>query len=293
MNDASYLLDSIFVHTGSLTHFREHVNIKKKSPFDMLGLSKYEYDILVRMLNLDFQNINFFARNKKFFPLGDYLSYENSYSTLDFELLEKHQYGFLKPLNYISKQEEKLQQPLFISTLTDYWDMMTILNVSNFNPYPQDILKAHDKASKAIMLLRNNSKLIRYKQRAKALEKYKFEYKDLIIFPCSSDAELYNEGEALEHCVYGYADKYIDGQTALFFIRYKDKPNIPFYTLEFDESNCKIRQNHGWKNELCNEKDKGVIEFEKEWLKFAKQVKEKRNGKQRNRSKKSKSAYSA
>ena len=293
MNGATYLLNSIFSHTSTLVGFREYVDVKAKSPFDMLNLNKPEYETFVKRIQADFREINFYSKHKKDFPIDYFLCFSSNYDVSELDRLTKYSYGYLKPLRYIEKQEELLNTIIPIHTLTDYWDMMNSLGVEKYNPFPKDILIAHDKAAKRQRAIKNAAKDKEYKARAKALKKYCFEYKDLIIFPCSSDEELFQEGEQLEHCVYGYADSYIKGNTALLFIRHKDKPSIPFYTLELDEKYGIIRQNHGWKNETQNEKDPDVIEFEKIFLEFVKTVKEKKNGKQRNRSKKSKSACSA
>ena len=47
--------------------------------------------------------------------------------------------------------------------------------------------------------------------------------------------ELRKEGEQLHHCVATYMDRVAKGKTMIFFIRQETKPDIPYYTLEWNE----------------------------------------------------------
>ena len=69
---------------------------------------------------------------------------------------------------------------------------------------------------------------------------------DLMIrLPFSTD-EIKKEGEALHHCVGGYVNKVINGETEIFFIRRVSEPDKPFYTVEW--KNNEIKQCYGFKN---------------------------------------------
>lgn len=45
------------------------------------------------------------------------------------------------------------------------------------------------------------------------------------------------EGQALHHCVGGYALRMAEGKTAIFFIRLAEEPDRPYYTLELQGKN--------------------------------------------------------
>ena len=90
-----------------------------------------------------------------------------------------------------------------------------------------------------------------------------------MIRPCRDEAELINEGKTLKHCVASYAKRHASGTTSIFFIRHIDRPDKPYYTLEW--TGRVIVQDHGYKNRLQTDE---IKEFEKEWLEFVKGVNE-------------------
>ena len=59
------------------------------------------------------------------------------------------------------------------------------------------------------------------------------EGKGLILIVPKSGDEIRAEGEALHHCVGGYVSKVARGETNIFFIRRADKPNEPYFTMEW------------------------------------------------------------
>ena len=85
----------------------------------------------------------------------------------------------------------------------------------------------------------------------------------LLIRPAASQRELTAEGDALHHCVGSYGEAHAAGRTAIFFIRRSGRPREPFYTLELDEKELKVRQNRG-KNNCARTPE--VEAFEEEWL---------------------------
>ena len=95
------------------------------------------------------------------------------------------------------------------------------------------------------------------------MKQYSFEWADMLIRPCRTQAELTKEGEILDHCVGGYARDVAEGKKAIFFIRKKTEPNKPWYTLELNEKELRVVQNRGKKN--C-ERTEAVRRFEEVWL---------------------------
>lgn len=67
--------------------------------------------------------------------------------------------------------------------------------------------------------------------------------------------EIVIEGSTLRHCVGGYTERHARGNTTIMFLRRKDCPDIPFYTIELD-NNKNIVQIHGYGNKwLGNDPD--------------------------------------
>ncbi len=152
--------------------------------------------------------------------------------------------------------------------LVDYWDMAEYAgwNLQDASiRFPKNLINAHERAREARGAKLDTELRSRFKERATLLSKYEFSYGNLIIKPARTQKELNREGEKLKHCVAGYARKHANGETAIFFIRHAEKPNVPYFTLEYDEKNNKVCQNRGKRN--CA-RTKEVKEFEKEWLKW-------------------------
>ena len=56
--------------------------------------------------------------------------------------------------------------------------------------------------------------------------------------------ELKKEGEALHHCVGTYMERVRKGETMIFFIRRKEEPEKPYYTLEWHGKVVQCRGSH-------------------------------------------------
>ena len=161
-----------------------------------------------------------------------------------------------------------------VTTLLDYWRMAQALGWNlddSLVRFPRDLLAAHDRASE--LMEQREQKLnwralaSQFRLRRRLLRKYSFRKDGLLIRPAGSQRELTEEGNALHHCVGSYGTRHAAGETAIFFIRWVDKPKEPFFTLEFDEENLTVRQNHGMRN--CGRTPE-VEAFEKAWLEWVK-----------------------
>ena len=114
--------------------------------------------------------------------------------------------------------------------------------------WPEDLQAAHDQATEA---LANRQARETRKQRAASMKerrlKYEFELDGLrIVFPATG-AAIRREGQALQHCVGGYAERHLSGVTTILFLRRSAQPDNPYVTIEMDGN--QIRQIHGYKNE--------------------------------------------
>ena len=77
--------------------------------------------------------------------------------------------------------------------------------------------------------------------------KYEFEMDGLrIVFPLSS-AAIKREGQALHHCVGGYAERHIKGVLSIVFLRKATTLHVPYVTIEMQGN--RIQQIHGESND--------------------------------------------
>lgn len=74
----------------------------------------------------------------------------------------------------------------------------------------------------------------------------------MILIPKNAE-EIKKEGSALHHCVATYVDKVAKGETIILFVRKKEEPDVPFYTMEWKEGRikqCRGSRNAGMTNDV-------------------------------------------
>ena len=108
-----------------------------------------------------------------------------------------------------------------------------------------DITVLHDEFT---AIINNNKDSISEKAFNIARENYlKYEFKDetfSAIVP-ENGSSLYEEGISLSHCVASYSDRFIDGSSAILFIRKNNDLSTPFYTMEINPKTNEIIQVRG------------------------------------------------
>ena len=159
--------------------------------------------------------------------------------------------------HYLMKQSEKSGDD--ISHILQVWkDYLSMAGKLRLDVYDSIIYRASDlqrRHSEAVIQMEEKKKEIRrreleekyvgFQEQLIALkEKYEFsagEYQ--IVAPKSIDDILY-EGDTLHHCVNktdNYFDRIASKESYILFLRKKENPEVPFYTLEV-EPNGTIRQ---------------------------------------------------
>lgn len=187
---------------------------------------------------------------------------------------ERYDWAYNDP--YVAEEDcEELGEPVpgaysDVTTLLDYWAVCRALgrNLDDAQVrFPRNLIEAHDAALEQRRLAeakKADAPLApRFRIRRRQLAKYIFEADGLKIIPAGSRAELQNEADTLHHCVWTYAQRHANGETAIFFIRRTVEPRKPYYTLELDEKNLTVRQNRGLRN--CG-KTAAVQAFEDLWI---------------------------
>lgn len=182
------------------------------------------------------------------------------------DLAELCQYASIgKMLRYLQKQCQS--RP--IGTYKDYLSMLKELHMdikSDFNLFPNNLVERHDE----LVELKNeqaNVKLKRKLDKSHSViakmedtlnERFGVENKNCFIRAPHSAYEIALEGQKLHHCVGGdiYRDKMKKGESFILFVRKKESPDEPWWTIEVGNNN-NIMQYHGWGNK---DKDKDDVE---------------------------------
>lgn len=99
-----------------------------------------------------------------------------------------------------------------------------------------------------------------------------FESGELIVIQPKEIQDIIEEGRTLHHCVGGYANRHAAGELTIMFLRKKDEPDTPYYTIEVSNE-LKIVQCRGYRNNNAgNKKTQDIINFENEYQKYLKSV---------------------
>lgn len=261
----------------------KRINYKKNKPHEMLGLSKTDYKYAVAH-EFSINDIEYYKAASQYgVGIDDVEQCMRNISLVRVEEMKELNIGvnIMKTVRYLEKQTRKYKEDTTDSgILLDYWKMAIDLNMDIYDDdvrYPQRLLAAHDTVTDRHKVEENRILNEKISARYEELDKYHYEAHGLEIHPARSQKEFFDEGQLLHHCVARYAKDHANGKTAIFFIRHTDMPDVPYFTLELDERNMKVLQNRGSHN--CARTTE-VIEFEAEWLKYIKEVK---NGKRSNR----------
>lgn len=239
------------------------INWRDKRPNRMLRMSKEEFKRLADYMTAEKFELLIWARENGLevtMPAGlDRINKMGAYTSRQLlDLVGAAE--FWKTLRYIERNGNDFVM------LRDYWQMAAQLKMDLDNTqvrWPKDLKAAHDRA--AIRCQEEKDAILKqcFKERRAALEKYSWTAGNILIRPAATEAELRREGKILHHCVATYAKNHADGKTAIFFIRRADAPKEPWYTLELDEKELRVKQNRGKYNCARTEE---IQAFENEWL---------------------------
>lgn len=135
---------------------------------------------------------------------------------------------------------------------------------SEFVLFPRDLQAAHDAMIEVRDAEKNRKEREKAKKKDSKIERVfkkiekKFSYEDekYILRPAKSNVEIVKEGQTQHICVGygGYADKMIRGESYILFLRKKESPEEPYYTVEIDPD-YEILQRHGKYNKEGEEKE--------------------------------------
>ena len=203
-------------------------------------------------------------------------------------IMTRFKISLTKAENYIAKftkPKDKRSRHSAVILWKDYLETAEKLeyDLADSQVYmPKNLPAAHNAAVNIMNQIKADIEAKEMKKLTeKLIEKYSFEYSDMMIVVPRSIQDIIREGKALSHCVGGYAERHAKGQTTILFLRKKGSPNVPFFTIEIG-CNHKTKkpyivQCHGYKNEMGRTKPQKVIDFEREFGEFIRDPKEYKN----------------
>ena len=240
---------------------------KRKRPAEMLRVSKQELPYFIERAKEDgTQRLMVIEQaRKKGFVIrpGD----EDGKMSLSDQLaLLENGIMPAKVRRYLDRQKRRYERDWDFAYVRDYWRMARQLGMDLNDEdvrWPQNLTGAHDRLAEQKKDMKEKLRKKDFEKRYKQLSRFIWEHDGILIRPACSAKELQDEGKALHHCVGGYADKMVAGETAIFFIRHVDAPEESWFTLEFDENLLVVKQNRGLRN--CD-RTQEIKDFEAAWL---------------------------
>lgn len=141
-------------------------------------------------------------------------------------------------------------------------DTLKMMKQCGLSPeLPSNLVKTH-------RFLSANSQILlkpRKEEFANAVAKYSAlacQSDNFVVKIPESEQELFNEGQALHHCVASYRDSIIDDGAIVLFVRKKDCPDEPFITIEVDKDLNLFQVKENFDTDVL---DKNVFKFLKTW----------------------------
>lgn len=219
----------------------EQLDDSNKSRF--LILRKMELDDLVQLRDI----LGYIKTNNKkyglnkataifnFFGLNSYYGYNSKFNLHDYDDVIFNIERFIEYLFYEADVKQAFERP---NTYVDYIKMSKELG-AKFERYPASINTAHDIAARYYNMIRYNGELRdKFKTAVACLSDYEGDIKNskyTIVAP-KDVQDIIQEGIELSHCVKSYIPAIADEKTAIVFLRAKNLPEVPLYTIEIKDN---------------------------------------------------------
>lgn len=189
-----------------------------------------------------------------------------------------------KIIRYISKQKGKAEH--ICRTYRDYVNMAKELKISltkKYDIWPKDLQAEHDRLAEKINLKRNKKKNAEFKRKVKGIYRtvpVSFGDDEFVMMLPKTVDDFSREGQSLKICVggMGYADSHMNSKTFICFIRKVEEPEKSFVCCELDLTAGKIKQIHGYKNDVGGKLPAGTRAFAEKYLKAVKEYRKELKG---------------
>lgn len=112
---------------------------------------------------------------------------------------------------------------------------------------PHHFMQMHERLTEIIKYKANETLRQHFAEHIQERKILEFQFGNLIICQPSSMNQIIAEGKSLCHCVAGYAERHAEGKLHILFIRQKNNPDKPFYTMEVNREG-KMIQVRGLRN---------------------------------------------
>jgi len=165
-------------------------------------------------------------------------------------------------------QYEILLKNGLVRLASDMLERRVSINPDNFKKFKKEIMSGArlNKVNRLISTHEEKEedrlRRIEKKEQAQVFEKMpkqKYNLGDYILRHPKNFKELQKEGRELNHCVAGYLDKIVNKETDILFLRKKEEPEVPYFTIEL--SNERIIQCRTLKNQT----DPEITSLVKQW----------------------------
>ena len=135
--------------------------------------------------------------------------------------------------------------------------------------YPAALKTEHDKVIYKKKIIDDKEQEKAFENRTKEYgEKYSYVGSEYLITYPKTLHDLFEEGRILNHCVGTYGDSIKSGNSIILFVRKKECPNVPFFTIEVKPTYNAITQFYGHSDRAPHRiRDAKLIAFVKDWAK--------------------------
>lgn len=247
--------------------------IRGKNLREVTGLSKHTLNRLIQV-NGGLHKLATLRTSEEtgIFITDDELDKINIFYPARSEIFTVAKYSTIhQVLKYLDNQGHAL------TLYSDYLHMAKELNwdmKSDFILFPRYLNDGHAQVLNLTRTKLKAEENLAIKKAFKSLqEAFGWEDKEYIIKVPESAKEIIREGHTLHHCVGTYTKRVAEKETVILFLRKKEEPYNPFFTIEVNPKTFEVRQIHGQNN--CSPKG----EVEQAITKYKSQVlTTKRNG---------------
>lgn len=180
------------------------------------------YEANEAKVRMDWQQIQYFARFSRNFAI--YIRHTTAHK------MKRYLEETLKSGNEITRDyHDYLQMAAGLGyNLRDEWVL-----------YPKDLKKRHDELIEEqrerkdeLEAIKDAEKDVKYNRIRKREQYLEMESDEFILRLPEKIHEIRQEGNKMHHCVATYIDRVTRGETTIMFLRQKEHPDEPFYTME-------------------------------------------------------------